>query len=336
MPTTQTGPNTTADDATVGSFAWNRTNSDLVADDGTESSVQLASSNISHYLFCTNFGFAVPTGATIVGLEVQILRRVDNVGVTYPDITDYSIRLIRVGALITGDDKADVAVWGTAESWAYYGDDSDLWGATLTPAIVNDTTFGVAVSLDATGGITSAIAYIDQLIITITYTEPAPDENQATWYLVHPRRALPLRRARSLILGPLTDEPPTATDIEYVAIVSAQRRNAGTRSRFVTSSPTVSSIFQDPALTEDWWLPQFVAAARPRGLRPARPHCQIVQTDLFAGQGVCECEPGGAVIVGPGYAAVVVSLTDASVGETGAVIVRQGYGLAVIVSQCDC
>jgi hypothetical protein len=169
MPTTQLTPNTTANDTTVGSFAWNRTNSDLVADDGTESSVQLASSNISHYLFCTNFGFAIPVDATIAGLEVAVLRRVDNVGFTYPDITDYSIRLIRLGAIITGDDKAGVAVWGTAESWAYYGTGSDLWSATLTPAIVNDTTFGIAVSLDATGGITSAIAYIDQLIITITY-----------------------------------------------------------------------------------------------------------------------------------------------------------------------
>lgn len=144
--------------------------------------------------------------------------------------------------------------------------------------------------------------------------------------IITTRHRLAPPRAHSLVLGPLDVHVDPVSGGEL--IVSARHRPYAPRSR--------TAIFADPEFTEDWWLPQVVTAARPRGLRPARPHCQIVQADIPSGQGVCECEPGGAVVVGPGYAAVIVSLTDASVGETGAVIVRQGYGRAVIVSQCDC
>jgi hypothetical protein len=139
-------------------------------------------------------------------------------------------------------------------------------------------------------------------------------------------------------VGPLTDAPPTATDMAFVEIVSAQRRFAGARSRFVNATPGSSAIFTEAAFTESVWLEQIVAPIRPRGMHALRPLAYLVQVDLPAGNGECECNPGGAVLVGFAYGAVLVSVTDYSlgVGQYGATLVFQGFGRAVVVSVCEC
>ena len=121
-------------------------------------------------LLAQNLGFSVPLAATITGVRVAMTR-------TQASGTSalYSGDIILTGVACTA--KADA--YG-ASDWAQngsptYGAASDLWGATLTPAIVNATSFGVSLVAVATGGPgTGAAGEITAFTVTVYYsTGPA-------------------------------------------------------------------------------------------------------------------------------------------------------------------
>lgn len=57
-----------------------------------------------------------------------------------------SIAKLVVGGVISGDNKATFSAFPATESYKTYGGPSDLWGATLSPAIVNSSDFGFVLS----------------------------------------------------------------------------------------------------------------------------------------------------------------------------------------------
>jgi len=62
-------------------------------------------------------------------------------------ILDTEVYLQTGDGILIGDNKADTSTaWVTADSYITYGDESDKWNATLTPAIVNAIDFGVGVA----------------------------------------------------------------------------------------------------------------------------------------------------------------------------------------------
>ena len=67
-------PGTIADDATVGTVAWTNPDNAKVSDN-VYATVSLIGIGISHYLKATNFGFSIPTGATINGILVEIEKK---------------------------------------------------------------------------------------------------------------------------------------------------------------------------------------------------------------------------------------------------------------------
>lgn len=157
------GPNsgaTFADDATIGSIILSNVDNAAVSDNAYVSAVLLAG-QITHYLKATNFGFAIPTDATILGVTVEVERSSTVLSTT----VDQSIKLVK-GGTISGDEKAAGGTWPTTDAYATYGSATDLWGLTLTPADLNLSTFGVAIG--ATTGI-AATAQIDHVRMTVDY-----------------------------------------------------------------------------------------------------------------------------------------------------------------------
>jgi hypothetical protein len=125
----------------------------------------------SQYLEGTNYGFSIPTNATIVGIQVTINRKSSSNSSGY-SINDVTVSLIKAGT-ITGDNKATTADWPTSFETASYGSESDLWGTTWTPADINASNFGVALSAhDQSYG--SRTAYVDYMQISVTYTGSLP------------------------------------------------------------------------------------------------------------------------------------------------------------------
>ena len=140
----------------------------ITADDEDYATVELPdNTTTSELLQGTNYGFAIPAGATINGIEVKILRQSSyynpEVGVY-----DVSLNLLKAGA-ITGDNYARSNIWTDAMTEVTYGGGSDLWGTSWSPDDINNSNFGISFSVtsDATGG---RVAYVDYVTITVYYT----------------------------------------------------------------------------------------------------------------------------------------------------------------------
>lgn len=122
----------------------------------------------SRLLVARNFGFAIPSGATILGVEAELLGHwqfaAGNVTLC---------QLFAGGVVIGSDNKASASgafPLGSPASAVAFGGSADLWGAALTPAIVNDSGFGVAFAVDAVGLSGLRLFYMYTMRLSITYT----------------------------------------------------------------------------------------------------------------------------------------------------------------------
>lgn len=112
----------------------------------------------------TNFGFAIPDGATINDITVAVERLRSGSG--GPNLKDLTIQLYIADAL-AGDNKADtVTNWPATDGVATY-----VWTTDLpTVAQINAADFGVGIAAQYVSGST-ALPQVDFVSITITYTE---------------------------------------------------------------------------------------------------------------------------------------------------------------------
>jgi len=136
-------------------------------------SIFLAASGVSDFLSLTAFtGFNIPTGATIDGIKLEILREAGggDVGVT----EDNFVYLLK-GGVQAGIDHHITGAWplGTFE-YAVYGSSSDLWGTSWTPAQINASDFGALLKVFETSNTDTSSGDVDfQSRMTVYYTPPA-------------------------------------------------------------------------------------------------------------------------------------------------------------------
>ncbi len=119
----------------------------------------------TNYLQATNFGFNIPTDATIVGVVATIERK----GAAGVLESDNEVKLVKGGS-ITGSNLAQAGVWSTTETTITYGSSSNLWGVALTPSDVNASNFGFVINVVnglADGG------YVDNMKLSVYYTRTA-------------------------------------------------------------------------------------------------------------------------------------------------------------------
>lgn len=147
----------------AGLTAWS-TPSAIISDDVSGGTNNGGSG--SDYLVARNFSFTIPTGATINGILVRVEARED-AGGTEPLLAQLQDE---TGALI-GSSKStsnEGSISGTTSVVYTYGSTSDLWGATLTEAIVEDVDFGVRLWFA-----TSHTMTVDFVTMAIEYTSAA-------------------------------------------------------------------------------------------------------------------------------------------------------------------
>lgn len=123
--------------AGIGATAWTNPGN-IVSDNTTDATCAAAAS--SQYLVARNFGFSIPTTAIILGVLARIEASEHTAG------TEALLSQLQneAGTLFGSSKSAsnEGNISGTAKSVYTYGSTSDVWGATLTPAIVNDVDFG--------------------------------------------------------------------------------------------------------------------------------------------------------------------------------------------------
>lgn len=150
-------PATVADDAGTGTRIWSNVGN-AKSSDGFFSVAEVPSGTTAtaHYLKATNFGYTVPEGETILGIQASIERRESSAN--FGEVKDSRVRIVKGGTIQATGDKSTGAKWPTAAAVAHYGGEGDLWSNTWTVADVNSSSFGVAISpqLKSTLGVKKA------------------------------------------------------------------------------------------------------------------------------------------------------------------------------------
>ncbi len=135
--------------------------------DNAYATYSVAARGNSTALYATNFGFAVPASANILGVTATVERKGSSSG----DLKFADVYIIK-GGVATGTDQ--VSSWfeptfGSSDSTATYGSSTSLWGATLTAANVNASNFGLYLVVNNTDS-SARTAYIDQVTLNVYYT----------------------------------------------------------------------------------------------------------------------------------------------------------------------
>ena len=155
-------PGTLANDATAGTTPWSNA-SNAASSNNVYATVLLAAFVESQYLLATNFGFAIPSGATINGILVEVEGKSGLGGATY----DLEALIVRSG-VIGADNKAVATGFGTSDAYVSYGGAADLWSLSWTDSIINASDFGFAFRVFTEDGDTVSV---DHIRITVGYTD---------------------------------------------------------------------------------------------------------------------------------------------------------------------
>ena len=155
----------------IGTLAWG-TPANAVSSNNVYTTVSLTDLQVSNYLRCTGYGFAIPVGATINGVTVRVERKASNTG-----IRDAAMRLVKdvAGApTIQATDRSTVTSYTTADVIEAHGGAADLWGGAWTTADINLANFGAAFASQKPGTAGGArTVSVDHMPITVTYTSAA-------------------------------------------------------------------------------------------------------------------------------------------------------------------
>lgn len=147
-----------------GTATW-RSITNLGANDGNYASSSLSVAvDHSNDADTTNYGFAIPTGATINGIAVEISRKA-SIGST---LQDAIVQMIK-GGTAQGTNEASATFYTTSDVIASYGGVSDLWGLSWTAADINSATFGNRFQVLHASGSSSFVS-ADFVRITVYYT----------------------------------------------------------------------------------------------------------------------------------------------------------------------
>jgi hypothetical protein len=131
--------------------------------------VLVPTNNVSNQLYFYDLDYTIPTDATITGVEVTHIHGGCNTG----SYTIDSLYLAYNGNIISSAKRDSASAFTTNIS----GSSSDLWSANLTPAMVNDNSFGIILQSYTSGICTFSQA---DLQINVFYCSTLASVNSIT------------------------------------------------------------------------------------------------------------------------------------------------------------
>ena len=124
----------------------------------------------SNYLSGVQCSFSIPTGSTINGIYFQFYGW-SSYYAYGKRCSPFHVNLLK-GSSIYGSDRCTNQYddWTTSPAWKSYGGSADLWGGSWTPADINGSGFGGAMSAWNYDQTTVNTVCIDQYLLTVYYT----------------------------------------------------------------------------------------------------------------------------------------------------------------------
>ncbi len=169
-----------SNNSAIGSLSWSGLSNADSSDNNYTSSgsfVGILGSTQTNYINATNYGFSIPATATVCGISVTMERNASGLLVG-SSIKDNNVYIIKGGASV-GTNHALGGAWSASDGLTAYGGSGDTWGTTWTPADINASNFGVAISASLNAGLASLVltANIDVISINVFYVaSPLPIE----------------------------------------------------------------------------------------------------------------------------------------------------------------
>lgn len=165
MPVQTRMAGTGADDG-GGGASWSNPGR-ITADDGSfTESVMTGVVTTSNILRASNFGFSIPSGATITGVTANI-----NAHQSAGSDTSYLHLVHLYDGTNENPDSSTPTLVVSNPTQMYYFSSFVSSGFTLTPAVVNTTDFGIRLSSYISGAL-GATAAVDYIELQITYDLP--------------------------------------------------------------------------------------------------------------------------------------------------------------------
>jgi len=141
----------------------------MKADDGSDATRALSINANTRLATATNFGFAIPTGATIVGYVVVVQAKRT---LTDGDNPAFNAVYIYNGAQV-GDNKGGAEITTSSMVDYSFGGIADDWNAALVYSDVNGIGFGTQFQIHNYNDTYTANLSVDYVKITVYYTEAA-------------------------------------------------------------------------------------------------------------------------------------------------------------------
>ena len=157
-------------DFTVGTVTWLGINNALGAPDSVvATSTVTTAATTTYYIKFSSFGFAIPGGATIDGVQADLTTRYTTSG--SGSMKWNAIRLVKDDGSIGATDNDGNATMPTSLSpITSFGGAADLWGGDATTDW-NDADAGIVISCITVSASDTMVAEIDAVQLVITYTE---------------------------------------------------------------------------------------------------------------------------------------------------------------------
>lgn len=146
-----------------GGTAWSNPSNAASSDDADAASALINFLDTSEWLVATNPNPSIPDKHVITGVEIRNETAVTNTNV------DWQLSQLVYSGALYGSPKTNTNVVTTVDTVFEDGGPADLWGAILTPDIVNDTSFGFAVRYINTDITFAGTATVDHLQIKLSY-----------------------------------------------------------------------------------------------------------------------------------------------------------------------
>lgn len=173
VPTGANLPSTLTNNSSAGSVGWSNLVNAISSNNSYASCgtlLGILGSAKTNYIQAWNLGFAIPSTATVCGIEVRIERHAAGLLIG-SSVKDQNLFLMKAGAPV-GTNHASSSNWADYDAVAVYGGNSDLWGTSWTPAQINATNFCAQLSAQMNAGLASLFltANVDAISVTVYYT----------------------------------------------------------------------------------------------------------------------------------------------------------------------
>lgn len=156
-------PGTTADNSGIGTLTWASTSNATSSNDTYTTITTSGTSQTSHYLLLTNFGFAIPSGESVQGVIVRIEAKCST------GTVKLNARLVIGGTVQTGTTRS-VIFGATSDLTLMLGGVADIFGqSSISESQGENSGFGIAI-YTTENTVSGAVISVDSVTIQLIYS----------------------------------------------------------------------------------------------------------------------------------------------------------------------